>query len=269
MKSWSDYFDKNGLLCQKSGDGGDTPSHEGLARLAASISPLIKYPSPLTLDGVLDLLMLSNGQLIRNPIGYANPNDTSRDQYRGIVISSVFQGKDAALQKMGKALPRNFIDWPVYTNGDIFTIEDKVMFNRDILRNAYCQPEQYLLALTADFITFLNTLTLCFWTTRKPNFISKLLGKLWWPFIAMNPPNTEGVQGSLRGPDYTSDDLGHIMLLIEGAVYRPTFLNKFSRFLYGKFRPNGIQWALDSYFAADDDPPVNELYRDILPRFFS
>ena len=80
----------------------------------------------------------------------------------------------------------------------------------------------------------------------------------------MNPPNAEGVQGSLRGPDYTSDDLGAIAALFYGHG-TGTFVNKIALKIYKNHRPGGAQAALDNYFAGPSAPPVNELFRDILP----
>ena len=260
MKNWADYFDSNGLLTQKGPifDGGDTPSHESLAWLADHFYP-VNFPSPLNIIQFLKLVVLPSGLLIRNPQDYNNPSDSSRDQYRAVAIACIFKAQFNTLKTMYNALPRNALKWPHYPNGDVFSPQDYVIFNME-----KSWPYQFI----GDFFGLLGILTLVFWTTRKPGFISKLLGKLWWPFIAMNPPNAEGVQGSLRGADYTSDDLGAIMTLILGREFNGTFLNRLSCWIYAKFRPNGPQWALDSYFGADEDPPINELYEQVLPMFF-
>jgi hypothetical protein len=257
MKNWSDYFDSNGLLTQKNRDGGDTPSHEGLAWLAAWFKGP-NFPSPIDFLQFLGQILLPSNLLIRNPINYNNPNDSSRDQYRSVAIACIFYSQLYTLKQMYKALPRNSLGWPSYPNGDTFSPQDYAIFNT-------CH---WPLRFIGDFFELLGIITLVFWTTRKPNFISRLLGKLWWPFIAMNSPNAQGVQGSLRGPDYTSDDLGAIMTLILGREFNGTFLNRLSVWIYAKFRPNGPQWALDNYFSADEDPPVNELYELVLPMYF-
>ena len=258
MKNWADYFDSNGLLTQKGPtfDGGDTPSHEGLSWLAAWFKG-VDFPSPITYLKFLDQILLPSNLIIRNPINYNNPNDSSRDQYRSTAISCIFYGQFYTLKQMYKALPRNFLGWPSYPNGDVFSPQDYVIFNT-------CH---WPLRLIGDLFELFGILTLVLWTTRKPNLISRFLGRWFWFFIAMNPPSN-GVQGSLRGPSYTSDDLGAIMTLILGREFNGTFLNRLSCWIYAKFRPNGPQWALDSYFGADEDPPINELYEQVLPMFF-
>jgi hypothetical protein len=263
MKFWPNYFDSNGLLCQaKPGlDGGDTPSHESLAWLANHLG--VQFPSPISFNTFVNLLT-PNYQLIRNPINYNNPSDTSRDQYRGFIIAYWFLSTNLGplsalwVSKMLNTFPKNFLKWPKYPNGDVYSPQDYVLFHPKAL-----WPMRFL----GDIMSLLGVLTLCFWTTRSPGPISRFLGKWWWPFIAMNPPNSQGVQGSLRGPDYTSDDLGAIMILIFGR-YFGTFLNRLNMWIYSKFRPGGPQQALDNYFASDDSPPINELYRDIIPKFF-
>jgi hypothetical protein len=246
-KNWADYFDVNSLLTQKGGDGGDTPSHEGLAWLAAHFGG--NFPSPLGYGNFI-YEVSPNEKLIRNPITYNNPNDTSRDQYRAVVVADFFQNPHGLFsQDFYKNLPKNFLGWAHYPNGDVFNPQDYVLFHPNA---------NYAWKLLSDVMALFGVLTLVCWTTRKPGFITKALGKLWWPFIAMNPPNNQGVQGSLRGPDYTSDDLGTIETLLY-SKYNGTFLNKLNRWIYRTFRPNGVQWALDSYFAEDIAPPINEI----------
>jgi hypothetical protein len=260
MKNWSDYFDPNGLLTQKGPtfDGGDTPSHEGFARVMSALGA--KFPSPIQFEDFSSLLESGRGELIRNPVNYNNWLDTSRDQYRGFVIASTLINPDYMLPLFYEALPRNFLHWPHYPNGDVFSTVDYVMFDR--------LKKSYPMRLLADLLQLLGILVLVGWSTRNPGFLSRLLGKLWWPFIAMNPPNAEGVQGSLRGPSYTSDDLGATLLLVQSADQKPTFINKLARWTYSKFRPNGIQWAFSSYFGADQDPPVDTLTY-VLSKYFN
>lgn len=246
-KIWLNYFDKNGLLVQKDGDGGDTPSHEGLAWLAAHFGG--NFPSPWDYGFFISDVTV-DGKLIRNPINYNDPNDASRDQYRAVLVADYFQKSFLSYtEEYYGNLPRNFLGWPRYPNGDVFSPQDYVLFNPNA---------NYGLKLLSDVFALLGVLTLVFWTTREPSFITKFLGKLWWPFIAMNPPDASGTQGSLRGPSYTSDDLGSVETLLY-SKYNGTFLNKLNRWIYRTFRPNGVQWALDSYFAGDNAPPVNEV----------
>ena len=261
MKNFKDYFDQNGLLCQKGPqfDGGDTVSHEGLAWLAAWYKG-VSFPSPTDFKQFLSKVVLPNGLLIRNPINYSNPLDTSRDQYRAVAIACVFYGQFNILKAMYEALPRNRLNWPYYPNGDVFSPQDYAIFN---------PTASWLIRLISDLLGLLGVLVLCFWETRSPGPISRLLGRLWWPFIAMNPPNAEGVQGSLRGLNYTSDDLDAIMTMALGKEFNGTFLARLSRFIYAKFRPGGAQLALDSYFGSEDSPPVNELFRTVLPELLN
>ena len=266
MKNWSDYFDSNGLLTQKDKDGGDTPSHESFAWTMAKLDPSVNFPSPISFKDFINLIVLDNGLIIRNPTLYNDPSDSSRDQYRALAVTMTLHQEHPGLQRLVDALPRRtFLNLPYYPNGDVFTPEDRAVFDRDMManRNAYC------LALLADLFTLLGTLVLCFWNTREPGLISRFLGRWFWFFIANSPPNDQGIQGDLRGPSSTSNDLDQIQICIQGAIFRPTFLNRLSRWVYGNFRPNGIQWALNSYFADENDPPVNELARNVIPRYFT
>jgi hypothetical protein len=253
MKNWADYFDNNGLLVQKGGDGGDTPSHEGLAWLAQSLGA--DFPSPLHFLDFLGEITVAR-QLIRNPISYNNPTDTSRDQYRSVAIACHFQGAFGTRFILYKNLPRNKLGWPVYPNGDIFSPQDWQLFNQG----------NFFTKFVSDLFCLGGILVTTFWTTRTPGVASKFLGEYYWLFIAMNPPNEAGVQGSFRGPLYTSDDLGAIMTLIYG---KGTLLNRFTTWIYTKFRIGGPQAALDNYFAGDDAPPINELYKMVIPHVFN
>ena len=260
MKNWTDYFDPNGLLTQKGPtfDGGDTPSHEGFARVMSALGA--NFPSPITFEDFSSLLESGRGELIRNPVNYNNWLDTSRDQYRGFVVASTLINPDYILPLFYEALPRNFLHWPHYPNGDVFSPVDYVMFDR--------YNKGYALRLISDLLQLLGILVLVGWSTRNPGFLSRLLGKLGlWYFTNMAPPNAEGIPQAPRGPSYTSDDLGGTLLLVQGAVQKPTFLNKLARWVYAKFRPNGIQWAFSSYFGADQDPPVDTLTY-VLSKFF-
>jgi hypothetical protein len=238
MKNWSNYFDSNGLLTQAGPgfDGGDTDSHEGLARVLAPGAPgTTIYPTSLSMQNVL-LRLVINGSLIRNPINYNTPSDTSRDQYRSlmaaIMISSQYgsTGYGMWLDLLWNALPRNFLGIRKYPNGDFYSPEDRTIFTR--------YKQSYLGRLAGDFCTFINSLLISFWITR------------------------------IYGQSYTSNDIDHIAVCILGATVKPTFLNRLARWVYGTFRPGGVQYALDSYFGADDDPPVNTLGTDVIPRYF-
>jgi hypothetical protein len=243
MKNWGDYFDSNNLLTQEgpSFDGGDTPSHEGLARtLNSGTSDPVIYPTKLTDGDVAKLLILPNGLLIRNPIHYNNPTDpsygTSRDQYRSLIAAFSTSPDYAngylprAIETLWNGLPRNFLGIRYYPNGDFYSPEDRTIFTR--------WTQSYIGRVIGDFCTFLNSMLICFWITR------------------------------IYGQSYTSNDIDHIAVCLLGAKVRPTFMNRLARWIYGKFRPGGVQYALDEYFSDDEDPPVNTLGPNVIPRYF-
>lgn len=233
MKDWKDYFDSNGLLVQKDKDGGDTPSHEGIARCLSSYG-CSKYPTNLCTADLLKKLMNQENLLIRNPTRYTNPYDTdfgtSRDQYRGIVAAAMIYGHYLAISRMYEALPKNFLGLKKYPNGDFFSPEDLTIFTRN--------TQYWVGRAIGDFCTMVNSLLICFWVTKR------------------------------YGKEYTSNDIDHIAVCISGYITKPTVFNKLARWIYRKFRPGGIQYALDSYFNGDNNPPVNELGNGTISYYF-
>src|SRR5579864_1282448 len=207
MKSWSDYFDSNGLLVQKDMDGGDTASHEGVARTLANFLPTGYYPSPLDIQVVVSRLVRPDNLLIRNPIRYNDPFDkdygTSRDQYRSFIAAMSLNGLDANVVEMRNALPKNFLGLRKYPNGDFYSPEDETIFNR--------RHQNWFSRALGDLCTLLNSLLICFWVTR------------------------------IHGKSDTSNDIDHIAVCIQGACIKPTIFNRLARWVYGKFRPGGVQ----------------------------
>lgn len=71
-----------------------------------------------------------------------------------------------------------------------------------------------------------------------------------------------------RDKDDTGDSLNLTMELTLGLLERPNFITRFAAWLFSKYSPISIQEQLDSYFAPQHSPPINELYRPIISELF-
>jgi hypothetical protein len=262
MKIWQSYFDSNGLLCQKGPtfDGGDTPCHSGLCYSAKYLG--CDFPTTTRILDCYRKLTTSSGLLFRNPVNYNNPSDTSRDQYVGFVCGLLINYYRSLVYELYDALPRNFLKWPVYPNGDLFTIQDYVLFNR-------YKVSRFVREI-GDFLLLLEVLVQCFWTTRVPGKIATFLYKLTkWNWLLYNAsPNAEGVPQDPRGPESTSNDLNVFHQLLVSKLIQPSLMSRIASKIYACYRPKGIQYAFDSYFEGDMSPPVNILLKPVIKRYF-
>lgn len=118
------FTDKNGLIVQSNGDGGDTAQRTGFyfavrqlkLRLGLNCLPM---PDKLAnFSAALCFLINNQGLLIRNPIKYDYPFDkdfgTSRDQTTPMIIACGLGGYVASVKMIS---PRGII--PRYPNGDV------------------------------------------------------------------------------------------------------------------------------------------------------
>src|ERR1700687_4694945 len=85
-------YDSNGLIVQTDGDGGDTAGREGDYWTARGLIEQTTHTVFITnrkdtLNDVLTLLQVRPGVYVRNPVGYNDPKDFSRDQTVPLILA--------------------------------------------------------------------------------------------------------------------------------------------------------------------------------------
>ncbi len=199
---------------------------------------LILYPS------ALKILYISNSFVRSWQSSYNDPKDTSRDQLVSNIRACGYYKYNDILSLIFKSVLKNYSRFP---NGDVAFINDYGRF----IRSFRLLP-LYPLLLICDLPLIVNSLIICFWLTRKPGAIRiYLASKFSWFFWLTNqyPPNAEGVPQSPYCPDNTSNDINFIGDLAQAKNIYPTPISYLSRKIYRYFRPNGIPYALGSYFS--------------------
>lgn len=108
------YRDVNNLIVQKDGDGGDTAQRTGFYYAALYLQAFLGLGRTLIgeyeFSRAVDLLVTTKG-LIRNPIKWNDPKDTSRDQTIPMIIACGLYGYE---ERVKQIKPRFFR----YQNGD-------------------------------------------------------------------------------------------------------------------------------------------------------
>jgi len=111
------YYDNNGLIVQRDGDGGDTAGREGDYFFHLG---LIGYKFT-DFDRVLALLQVSPGVFVRNPTHYNDPNDFSRDQTVPLILAMGQMGRTKVLKLLLNKQIKNYFR---YQNNDIGAFSD-------------------------------------------------------------------------------------------------------------------------------------------------
>jgi len=111
------YYDSNGLIVQKDGDGGDTAGREGDYYFHLGLTGYVHTD----FDTVLANLQLSPGVFIRNPIKYNDPKDFSRDQTIPLILAMGEMERYETLRHLFWNQCKRF---GFYPNGDIGSFED-------------------------------------------------------------------------------------------------------------------------------------------------
>lgn len=143
-------LDSNGLIVQADGDGGDSAQRTGFYYSALMIRSKLNIPNDSIsvnqpLLAALNLLITPDG-LIRNPIKWNDPKDTSRDQTVPIIIACGLYGY---LAQLSRVAPRKFR----FQNGDI---ESPQNFNEITRANGY-KP-----GILGDIWAYFAAVTRCF-----------------------------------------------------------------------------------------------------------
>lgn len=187
-------LDKNGLIIQN--DGGDTAQRTGMWWSAVMIRHILgndQYPLIPGLSGIAtscELLITTKG-LIRNPIGFNNPKDTSRDQTRSMVIACGLYGLFGSLSKLR-------LNWGLYPNKDVSSPENWNEYRRAWGMRAFLLGDIWNLAgvilrcIVAsrnpdDVGDDLNTLlTTVYFSLVYPTWISKLALRVYLKYRPTN-----------------------------------------------------------------------------------
>jgi len=111
------YYDNNGLIVQRDGDGGDTAGREGDYFFHLGLTGYV-YTD---FDRVLEALQVSPGVFIRNPVHYNDPKDFSRDQTVPLILAMGEMGRTKVLKLLLKKQIKNYFR---YQNNDIGAFSD-------------------------------------------------------------------------------------------------------------------------------------------------
>lgn len=250
--------DENGLIITPWGDGGDTAHSEGIYWIGNKLLKTNNLKHDFAL--VIALLQVEPGVFVRHPYQYPDPKDFSRDQTVPLLIAMGFWNEKTLLKS---ALKKQFKNYFRYQNNDVGFFQDLNYYIRS-LKWWFLYP----LLLIGDLVLLINTLVLCFWTTRTANkffwWLNEKLG--WWWLVSIAPPNHEGVLQEVRGPYCTTNDLNNTLALIQASETYPTPLTWITKKIYKYFRPYGIQWAWDTYYTFNN--PLGQFMKPLIDRYF-
>jgi len=127
------YLDRNGNIVQSNMDGGDTAQRTGFLESALRIRDLLgigcsnikEKIKPWDFQTQWPTLM-DRGQLIRNPINWNDPKDTSRDQTTPMIIAFGLNRMDIQIKSI---MPRGFM-LNKYQNADIASPDNMAVIDR-------------------------------------------------------------------------------------------------------------------------------------------
>lgn len=152
-------LDSNGLIVQKDLDGGDTAGREGDYWFVHTALGIQREDS---FKKVLELLQVAPGVFVRNPIGYNDPKDFSRDQTVPLILAMGEMKEYGTLKLLFKKQLKNFFR---YQNGDIGLLGDLGYYIRSF-QSWYAYP----VLLLGDLQLLANSIFRCF--VRNPDNVS-------------------------------------------------------------------------------------------------
>ncbi len=262
MREWKPYLDSKRWIVNSDGNGGDSWQRIGMASFLRSLRSVISVHTDFLLPGetsksyytdrLKEQINLNVGEE-PGTIGFyrywnsklwtgALPNASGDQMIPNIVAMGHFEITPIleATYKAHKA--RNFRYWNKTKLGESTNSKagDWNVLTFATYIRAFRNRKLYPALLVLDLFLLLNSLI----RIIKPPIVKKLYNK-----------------------NDTSDDLNHIVLLLQAKLYLPTPISWLSRRLYDTFRSGGAQAALDSYFREENHgPPINELAAPILKR---
>lgn len=220
------FRDKNGLIVQLNGDGGDTLQREGFFWLAMTIKS-IHEPDMTDLAHIvaeygrnIQLLHPTPTTWVRHPEQWNDPNDCSRDQLTPNIILFGFLGMKTLLNDAF----RSIVLRGRFPNGDLISPEHFGWFVRSWYAINPFEPLKMVLFPLA--------------------FLCLLLGDL---FMLLNSI-IRIVKNKLNNDD-VGDDLNHCASLIQAKFSCPTPISWLARKLFFWFQP--INRNLAHYFRTE------------------
>lgn len=230
------YLDKDGLIVQADGDGGDKLQREGFWYEGTNFCPREQIRGMAYYHAALAILSDQEGNLMRDQIKWTDPKDVSRDQLvsniRAIGYRTYGSSLDIFYQAKLKRILTNVIkNFSRYPNGDLAFLIDYSRFAR-----AFGTWWLYPLILLGDLQMLANTLI-----------------RLW----------------AGRNPDDVGDDINHIGDLAQARLSLPSPISWLARKLYVWFRRPTRYWPIEHYFRAESGANTEfiDLWKPILEKF--
>lgn len=252
------YRDRFGLITQKDEymDGGDAAHrtaifYYGLYLLFEKNENELKNIKAHFLQ---DLKKLRNGpgRYVRHPDTekwYSNPNNFSRDQNTPLIIALGAFGETAEITANLGQIIDSFNFYPNKLKN--WTNEEKVF------------PYDFRdLAPPSDWGMYIRALN-----EKNYNHL------LYFTDLQLLGNALTRIVISYYDPKDTSDDINYTLQLLQADRVMPTFISKFSKWLYSRFRKttslngypekvNGVDSAWAYYFEYDEvRPPLNKIYQ--------
>ncbi len=247
MKKWKNYLDENGLVVQRGGDGGDSLNRTSVVRFLAQILGDMDL-----MDKVGAVARLSNayGKYRRsNHEGkwYSEYDRTSRDQLTPVLI---YLGYISA----GPYPAFNMLFFDHLKRGLLFTYNTRRNFQ-------YPTLEEHLAKSTPDVKwnygwKIPDVTGPEFWALYIRGF------RAWYLYPLLYFFDLETLIASVitRFQKQKDDVINHAVVLEYAKVRMDTFVMKLARMITP--RPL-LQSRLDAFFGMDQEPPINELYKQL------
>lgn len=256
------FTDEYGLIVHKDKDGGDTAQRTGMLYFALSVlnqrnKSLVWWDHNdddyfIGFYKALALLEKEPGRLVRNPRPdkwWSDTREFSRDQQSSIVIANTFMNNKQVLRRILWEHVKRFGFYNNSVANGKYKIPDFAMPQHwGFYVRAFQSKPLYPFLLFSDLFLMLDSVI----------FVAK----------------------SYYNPDDVSDDLNHIMALVQAKLVMSTPFSFLARKIYSLFRGragenrnelregNGPQTALDHYFNPElNAPPINILYKPIINNF--
>lgn len=249
MKNWTDYLDANGLVVQNNGDGGDSLNRTAVVGILNELGN--------NDDNFRDMHNAVAHCLSSHDLGkyrrsnhpgmwYSNFDRTSRDQ---LIPITILYGLLEDRELLGKMFVNHL------GRGLLFAYNTKKNF-------VYPTLEEHLAKSTPDvpwnYKWKMPDLTgPDFWALYVRGF------NKWYTYPALFFLDIESLVGSIIlryfSPD-KDDVINHALMLEYSKVRMDTWLMRLAR----KITPRSfLQERLDKFFGVDQEPPINELYREL------
>lgn len=242
-KEWNNYIE-NGIVGHRHPDGrfefGDGGQRTGMRLIGKLFSPPTFAPIPSNIE-CLNQLEIEPGIYVRNrkstEVWHSDPKRFSRDQQTPIVIAMGLYGDKERLWRLFR---KHMFRLGKYQNADVMGPTHFAYYLR-----AFGWKWSYPILLVTDLLMIIGVLIHCLQVKFDK--------------------------------DNVGNDLNQILALLQAKLSLPTPLSELARKLYVKLRPHNygssdtvhpIQGALNWYFRPKGAPPMDELYRPVIDKYF-